>query len=412
MPSLPLFTSANYWASRGIVTLTALLVLNGCASTILRSPVPETMHQQASVLGRQDLRFWGDNEPPATWSKFKKLSGEEIRQRYPAISRTEHNYLAISGGGANGAYGAGLLVGWSEMGTRPQFTMVTGISTGALTAPFAFLGHDYDDQLQQVYTTLDSSSIFRLRSIFRIFRGDSLADVTPLKEVLERYITDELVEQIAIEHFTGRSLQIGTTNLDAQRPVIWNIGRIAASGHKDATALIRKIMLASASVPGVFPPVYIQVEGADGKTYDEMHVDGGTSSQIFLYPSHLDWPLLVDKLEVQGQPRAYLIRNSFMETEYEPVPPRLKPILGKSMNSLIRNQGIGDVYRIYTLARRDGIDLQLTWIPADSVDIKSDEAFDIEYMTALFDYGYRRALTGKSWIDVTRLVEEGLQTAD
>ena len=412
MPSVTLSTRAERWSPGAISALVILMLLGGCSSTILRYPVPEAMHQQATVLGQDNLRHWVDREPPEKWSTAMSMGREEVLQRFPAISQTEHNYLAISGGGANGAYGAGLLVGWSEMGTRPQFAMVTGVSTGALTAPFAYLGPDYDDQLKQVYTTLDSASIFKLRNIFRIFRSDSLTDVTPLKEVLERNITDDLVAKIAEQYRTGRRLQIATTNLDAERPVIWSIGRIAASGHKDATALIRKIMLASASVPGMFPPVYIEVEGPDGKTYDEMHVDGGTSSQIFLYPSYLDWPQMLKKLEVKGQPKAYLIRNSYIEADYEPVQPRLRPILGKSMSSLIRNQGIGDVYRIFTLAQRDGIDLKLTWIPRDSVDIKSDEAFDPEYMSALFDYGYRRAIEGKAWENVLELVEEGTPQRD
>lgn len=406
MLAVTLSTRAGCCSPGLIGTFVILILLGGCSSTVLRYPVPEAMHQQATVLGQDNLRHWVDREPPEKWSTAMSLSREEILQRFPAISQTEHNYLAISGGGANGAYGAGVLVGWSETGTRPQFAMVTGVSTGALTAPFAYLGPGYDDQLMQVYTTLDSASIFRLRNVFRILRSDSLTDVTPLKKVLERYITDELVAKIAAEYRTGRSLQIATTNLDAERPVIWSLGRIAASGHKDATELIRKIMLASASVPGLFPPVYIKVEGTDGKTYDEMHVDGGASSQIFLYPSYLDWPLMLRKLEVKGQPKAYLIRNSYIEADYEPVQPRLRPILGKSMSSLIRNQGMGDVYRIFTLAQRDGIDLKLTWIPRNSVDVKSDEAFDPEYMSALFDYGYRRASEGKAWEDVIELVEE------
>ena len=193
---------------------------------------------------------------------------------------------------------------------------------------------------------------------------------------------------------------------DSGRPVIWHIGRIANSGHPEAPDLIRKIMLASASIPGVFPPVYIPVQGPDGKTYDEMHVDGGTASQMFLYPSGLDWQEVMKVLKVPGQPSAFLIRNAYVVPEYEQVTPRLIPILGRSMNSLIRTQGIGDAYRIYALAERDGLDVQLTWIPNGVVEVVPAEAFDPDYMKALFKFGYERMLDGDAFIDVADAIEQ------
>ena len=390
------------------ILLLSLAVLGGCTS-VIRNPVPEALYEQASVLGRDDLRYWGDAAPPAEWAIFEDSHSTELEQRYPAITHTEHNYLAISGGGANGAYGAGLLSGWSATGTRPEFTLVTGISTGALTAPFAFLGTDYDQQLQEVYTTLDTSRIFNRRKLISVIGNDSVVDATPLVNTIEKYLTDELIEELAAQYRTGRNLHIGTSNLDAGRPVVWNIGRIANSGHPDAPDLIRRILRASASIPGVFPPVYIQVQGADGKTYDEMHVDGGTSSQMFLYPGRFDWTKLQKALNVKGKPTAYLIRNSFLQPEYEAVSPRLLPIVGKSVASLIRTQGIGDAYRIYVIARRDGIDVQATWIPRDSIMVTSEEAFDPAYMSVLFEYGYQRATTGDAWVDIGEEIEERYQ---
>jgi predicted patatin/cPLA2 family phospholipase len=382
----------------------ALVLLSGCSS-IQRNPVPGEMHLQTTVLGSGDLRYWGDKKYPSTWWDVDKFSRAELARRYPAITRTEHNYLAISGGGAKGAYGAGLLVGWSEAGTRPEFTMVTGVSTGALAAPFAFLGSDYDGQLKEIYTTLNTSSVFRWRNLFTIPGGDSAVDVTPLVSKLEKYITAELVEEIAAKYRAGKSLQIGTTNLDAGRPVIWNIGRIANSGHADAPALIRSVLLASASIPGLFPPVYIKVQGPDGETYDEMHVDGGVSAQIFLYPTDINWSELVNKLQVRGSPKAYLIRNAYFDAEYESVDPRLIPIVGKTVKSLIRSQSIGDMFRIYAIASRDGLDLELTWIPTGAVEVSSDEVFDQAYMSALFEYGYNRAREGGGWVDFIEAVE-------
>jgi predicted acylesterase/phospholipase RssA len=285
--------------------------------------------------------------------------------------------------------------------------MVTGISTGALTAPFAFLGEGYDEQLQEVYTTLDTSSILELGNVFNVFRADAITDVTPLKNTIKKYVTDDMIAEIAAVHRRGRTLLIGTTNLDAGAAIYWNIGRIANTGDPDAAALIRDILLASASIPGVFPPVYIKAQTPDGRTYDEMHVDGGTSAQMFLYPPSMDWESMTRVLNVKGTPSAYLIRNSYLRSDYDPVKPRLGPILGRTIDSLIRTQGVGDAYRIHALAERDGVDVRLTWIPDSAVDVQAEEAFDPNYMKALFDFGYQRAVSGKPWLDVSDALYSG-----
>ena len=229
--------------------------------------------------------------------------------------------------------------------------------------------------------------------------------------MLQTYITPEMITQMAREYRRGRGLYVVTTNLDAGRPVIWNITRIAASGHPDAPALIRSVLLASASIPGVFPPVYMRVQTPDGSTYDEMHVDGGTSAQLFLYPSNADWRGLLEILEVPDRPTAYLIRNSRFVTDYEPVRARLGAIAGRSIDSLIRTQGVGDTYRITALAKRDGVDVKLTWIPPTAVRDPGNEIFDPEYMSELFEYGYQRALAGEAWREVS-ITEAGTLNAD
>ena len=236
--------------------------------------------------------------------------------------------------------------------------------------------------------------------------SDSLADTSPLAELLEKYITDEMVTRIGNEFLRGRTLWIGTTNLDAGRPVIWEIGRIAASGHPDASNLIRQIMRASASISGAFPPVYIEVTGPDGLIYDEMHVDGGASSQMFFYPRQTNWREVLDVLDVKGVPTAYLIRNALIKPEYEPVDPKLIPISGKTIESLIRTQGIGDFYRIYTIAQRDGIQIRASYIQKDAIDVTREKAFDRNYMNALFDYGYQRMQSGEAWKETTEIFKE------
>ena len=387
--------------------LVCLALVTAC-STIPRNPVPEEVHLDVSILGRQDLRFWGDHEQMGEHPAMNASNPDMLEQHFGGIMHREHNYLAISGGGANGAYGAGVLVGWSKLGTRPQFTMVTGVSTGALAAPFAFLGSDYDQQLKTLYTSLDSSGIFFRRSIFAILRGDSVADNTPLSEMLDQHINDQLIKAIAHEYNRGRSLRIATTNLDAGRAVIWNIGRIANTGHPEAGQLIRQILLASAAIPGIFPPSYIQVQGPDGRTYDEMHVDGGTSAQMFLYPSNTDWAEVMKVFDVKGTPTAYLIRNSRINPDFTPVRARVRDIAGRSVASLIRTQGIGDIYRIAAITSRDGVAVELTAIPPDAPRDPGNELFDPDYMSALFDFGYQRTINNAAWqtIDIIQLTSE------
>jgi predicted acylesterase/phospholipase RssA len=286
-------------------------------------------------------------------------------------------------------------VGWTAAGTRPEFTMVTGISTGALTAPFAFLGPDYDPQLKAVYTTTTTKDIAEKRYFLSAAFSDSMADTKPLRALIARYITLDLIAAIAREHKRGRRLFIGTVNLDASRSVIWNLGAIAASDYPRKVDLIHDVLQASAAIPVAFPPVVIPVE-ANGKAYDEMHVDGGTGSQVFVYPAAVDWRAIVSKLKAVGDPRVYVIRNAFLDPDFRGVKRNILPIAGRSIDSLIRTQGLGDLYQIYALCRRDGNDFNLAYIPSDFTD-KPAEGFDPVYMSKLFQRGYQMARTGYHW---------------
>jgi hypothetical protein len=318
-----------------------------------------------------------------------------LHAQYRGVVGCEHNYLALSGGGANGAFGAGLLTGWTKAGTRPEFTAVTGISTGALSAPFAFLGPAWDHRLKQVYTTYSTKDLVKKTPLAAV-TSSAMFSTKGLQGLIARFFDEAVLEAVAAEfRDKGRRLTIGTTNLDALRPVIWDITRIAASGHQDALKLIRKVILASASIPIAFPPVKIEVE-VDGRRYDEMHVDGGAAAQIFLYPTGLDWARVLERLEVQGRPNVYLIRNSCHTPDWKAMKPLLLPIALRTVKSLIRTQGIGDVFRVYLAAQRDGLDFHLADIPED-FDNQPAEQFDRVYMRQLFDLGYSLAKSGYHW---------------
>lgn len=387
----------HHHCRKGIHAFAALLLLLafcGCAGTIPRNPVPPELATRVEIPGIPHIRFWGDEWPQ--WSKeaVHNASHSDLIQ-LPSLYNTRHHYLAISGGGANGAFGAGLLCGWTAAGTRPEFTMVTGISTGALTAPFAFLGQDYDGILKTIYTTTSTQDILKKKGVFSALFSDSITDTSPLKAMIVRYIRPDIVEAIAREYKKGRQLFVGTFNLDAGRSVIWNIGRIAASDYSKKIKLIHEILRASAAIPVAFPPVVIEVK-ANGELYDELHVDGGIGSQVFVYPAAFDWKAITEKFKVHGSPEVYIIRNSFLESSFHGVKRELVPIAVRSLDSLIKTQGFGDFYQIYALCQRDGIDFNLTWIPSDFT-AKSTQAFDPVYMTQLFDKGFQMALEGYDW---------------
>ena len=378
------------------------ILFTGCAGAPKRNPLPQDFAGMADIPGYPLVRYWGDD-----FSKLDEelytLTDNEIKKSYAGVMGREHTYLIISGGGPDGAFGAGLLVGWSAAGTRPEFTHVTGISTGALMAPFAFLGSAYDGTLKEVYTTLSTKDLITERGIFAVLNGDAAAGTEPLQALIARYIDQDVIDAIAAEHRRGRGLFIGTTDLDSGRPMHWDIGRIAASSNPERMELIHKVVLASASIPGIFPPVIIDVE-YDGRRYDEMHVDGGAANQVLLYPYEVDWELFIKRLAVKGRPNTYVIRNSRLNPLRKPVERRLLPIVGRSVSSLIRNQALGDLYQAAIIAKRDGLNLYLAYIP-DTFEQESEEMFDPVYMSKLFDLGYNLAREGNPWVDVLEELE-------
>jgi len=305
--------------------------------------------------------------------------------------------LAVSGGGDNGAFGAGLLCGWSDSGTRPKFKAVTGVSTGALIAPLAFLGSEYDGLLKQIYTSVTPADIAVKRTILAAVNNDGMADNRPLWDLITRSIDETVLTRIAEEHRNGRILLVGTTNLDARQPVIWNVGKIAAIGGPDAIEVCRAILLASAAIPGAFPPSMVRVE-VDGTPYEEMHVDGGASAQVFLYPPSLrDLAHSLGK-EMTRHGRVYVIRNSGLAATAESTIKRQTiSIAGRAIDSLIHTQGLGDLYRIYLTTQHDGFDFNLAHISSDFKFANKKEEFDTRYMKALFDYGYNLARHGYPW---------------
>lgn len=371
------------------------LIFTGCSSIPRDLDAPPPKHyEHAQLAGFHHIRFWGDEDLPASYIQDMLTREKQLRQQgIPAPKRAD--ILALSGGGEDGAYGAGFLKGWSERGDRPNFMLVTGISTGALIAPFAFLGSEYDTTIQSFYTETKRQDIFLLTPFRALFGGSALGDTTPLRDIIRREVTPELVQAIAAESRKGRSLLIGTTNLDAQRPMIWDIGQIAESNHPKATQLIGDIMLASASIPGAFPPVKFNVE-INGKSHQEIHVDGGVTNQIFTYPPSLDVKQLQRDLGFQPQKTFWLIRNTKIDPVYETVDLGVADLSARAISTLIKYQGRGDLLGLERQAKKDGFAVRLSYVPED-FDVELKEPFDPKYMQALYQVGYKAALSAQPW---------------
>jgi len=262
-------------------------------------------------------------------------------------------------------------------------------------APFAFLGPDYDWVLKAFYTETTVDQLVRKNSIFTIFIRDALFDTTPLKKLIAEYITEDILRNIAHEHLKGRRLFIGTTNLDSLRSVIWDMGAIASSNHTDSLELFRSIMLASSSIPGVYPPVFINVQAND-KKFNEMHVDGGTTSQVFVYPAEFKLKELSEQNNIDRERNLYVIFNSKLLPKGQKFELGLTTIARRSIKTLINTQGIGDIYRIYLTSQRDNVNFNMAFVPQE-IEKKSNEEFNTDYMNELFDYAYKQMINGYPW---------------
>ena len=375
------------------------ITLAGCAAAIARNPVPASLEGDVEVVGMgpTPIRFWGDELPPNADAMVRE-KWAQVRANRPELlakgRRPVVNFLALSGGGSDGAFGAGVLGGWTAS-KRPEFDLVTGVSTGALTAPFAFLGPKYDGALKKVFTESDTKDIAIMQPVRGLLGGDSLASNAPLAKVVAFYVNDAFLAEVAAEHRKGRRLLIGTTNLDAERPVTWDMGAIAVSGRPEALELFRKVLLASAAIPAVFPPGFITVAGSGG-TYDEMHVDGGATREVFLVPTQFMAQKAMGGMGINPVRRAYIIRNGHVSPEYKAVKAKTLSIAGRAVSSLIKSQGVGDLYELFVFAKKNNIDYNLAYIPGDFIDT-STQAFDPVYMGKLYELGFQLAQAGYPW---------------
>jgi hypothetical protein len=350
-----------------------------------RVPFTEDDEQAAIIAGISDARVWGDSE-----QEFSRL-----------LPQSSGPWLAISGGGSDGAFGAGVLAGWSETGTRPEFAVVTGVSIGSLLAPFAFLGSRYDEEVRKIFTSISAADIFEDRKT-----RNSLFDHWPLRRQIEMRVTRQLLSDIAAEHARGRRLLVATTNLDAGRRVIWNMGAIAAHGDERALKLFHDILLASCSIPGIFSPVAIEVE-ANGKKFAEMHNDGTLIAPFFAVPESM--------FSTTGTARPplsqlYVLVNSKLGPDFSLTDDSIASVIGRSIAVALKSAMRAGIMLVSAGAQRHGFGLRIAHVD-ESFNHPHRGVFDGAYMRALYEYGVASGKKGTAFEDVTLLSLRGSSTA-
>lgn len=371
---------------KSVLTALLALTLSACATWPDRLPVTASDQNAARVAGFDEIRIWGD-APREAWTDWR----EQLFAERARIGRsTQVEMLAISSGSDKGAYSAGYLSGWSETGTRPEFDIVSGVSTGALIAPFAFLGTAYDPHLTSLYTTIDAGAIYNATPLKGVLGGAALASTKPLAELIESYANAELIDAVAREHRRGRRLLVQTTNLDAQRGVVWDMGAIAASDNPARYDLFRQVLLASASIPGLFPPVLIDVTSEDAD-FAELHVDGATVSSLVAIPPAFVFGRKGGDSYVQG--RVTILYNGALEPVFRVSKPTVFSLLDRALDTALKAADQRTIQALRRHADEAGLTLDVHSIGPVAEDPDVD-LFDPQFMQMLYDRGREAALSG------------------
>ncbi|RJG47410.1 patatin-like phospholipase family protein [Motilimonas pumila] len=386
--------------TKHVYSLMSVLIMLGCSQVPPRSAVPAELTHLVAPAGLTQLRYFGDSRD----NPFDDQYIQQLRQRQKRAGLLYNaqghilpaHHLALSGGGEYGAFGAGVLNAWSKRGDRPEFSVVTGISTGAIISVFAFLGAEYDSYLTRFYTQTDGDQLFQSKSIFTMFTGLSLVNTEPFEAIVRETISADIIEQVAQQHLRGRLLLMGTTDLDSQRPVVWNMGELALSDIANKETLFEDIIIASSSVPGVFPAKMIDVSYQQ-RQFQELHVDGGITHQVFLFPE-VTLAKQQDKTSAREH-RVYIIYNTKLDPDYHIADASLLANTGRSIFTLLKYQGRGDVNQIYNQSIRYGFKFKLAYIRDDFEVTRPPEFFNRGYMNQLYQYGYRQTYQGQVWLN-------------
>jgi Patatin-like phospholipase len=368
----------------------AALSLSSCTKSPTSAPIPPAFSSEAKIPEFPNIRQWGEAPATAPVDQNPQRTGSAS-----GVPQGPLNVLAFSAGGANGAFGAGFMTGWTQTGTRPVFHVVTGVSIGALLAPMAFIGPQYDVAIARMLIDLSGKYRIALRPRFIAVFGLPLASSMPLEKLIAEYFDIKVLGEIASAHRAGRRLYVGTSHVYAGRFSVWDIGAIANSGRPEALALFHRILLASTAIPAVLPPVIFEV-AAEKKTYHELHIDGGIMRQVFVSPYGFDWNIAQERLRTNGEINFYIIRNGRVRSEYMAMPLDAISLSQHAMLQLTQSVGIGDLDSLYLLAQTEHVNFHAAWID-DAFDAPSIELYDGKYVQALFKHGLAQAQSISAW---------------
>ena len=372
------------------IIITCLLVLSGCAH--VRHAVPESLVGKAVVVGIPGIRYYTDKPdsfPMARQSLVDSFK-DEAKSDYLVDGIKTYPVLIIGGGVSNSAYGIGILKGWLKEGSRPVFKIITGYSSGSIIALATFSGKDYEDRLVELFTSISTKDVIKQNGVFSILFGDSVNSSALFAKKIDNIVDEDLMKKVAQEHAKGRRLYVGTSDLDAQGFVIWDMGALASKGGIDAVKMFRKIILASCSFSTMLPPVFFQVE-AGGRRYDEMHADGGVIGGIFYIDQLMEG---VEFREIRT--RVYILNCCYMSPHSKQIEDNLTAIISRTIETNGAAKMSGDTYRVYAFAKEKGWDYNLAYIPED-FEPHQKEMFDKQEMQRLFKRGYDDAAVGYKW---------------
>ncbi|MDW1592520.1 MULTISPECIES: patatin-like phospholipase family protein [unclassified Vibrio] len=384
----------NRLISSGVTVALSLLIVACSSPHTLDVRVSQSNYKDveiASSTPNEPLRMWANEAPDFLYSAHNqttpiKVEGEQL------------NILALSGGGVNGAYGAGVLMGLQEKGELKDYAIITGVSAGALIAPFVFIGGDAMPKMKEVMLNINDKNILGKKNFLNTLFKDAFTDGENLYDFIADAYPEPMIEAMAQQHRNGKRLFIGSTHFDSGELVIWNIGAIANSDLADKSELIYKVLAASASIPGVFPPQFIDVEH-DGETFEELHVDGGLAAQVFFNPSNFNYQQISDALGLEKAPQLDVIRNGALKAPYRPLKDKGLDLVSKSVSSLTLAQTRGDLYRMKYISEINDIEMQFTYIDQDFRYAKvTKDMFDHRYLLTIYEYGFKKATQGQLWV--------------
>ncbi|MFS1414913.1 phospholipase [Vibrio sp. 10N.286.49.C2] len=379
----------------GIVVLSVLL--SACSTHhAFDERVTKENYQLVSVSGTEKLdleepvRFWGGEKPDF-------LTSDVAHSPVITVNGDRLNILALSGGGANGAFGAGVINGLYDAGELPDYSIITGISAGALIAPFVYTGGEDIHRLKDVMLGLNDDRVLGKKNFLNTLFKDAFTNGQSLLLLMQEIYDSAMIERMAERHRQGKRLFIGTTHFDSGQQSVWNIGQIADSNLENKADLIHQILAASSSIPGVFPPQFISVN-YQGETLEELHVDGGLTYQMFFDPANYDYGQMSKAMGLKNKPQVHVIRNGTLKSSYQRVADKGVDLLTRSITSLTLQQTRGDMYRMLYMSKESDLDIDFTYVDPDfKAHKQSKKMFDAEYMVNLYNYGYRKAQGLNLW---------------